>query len=49
LPFGPEEVKKQFPEVCDFNRTNDYPTGAIDTFPKFTENLERIKNKPAVK
>lgn len=43
LPFTPEDVKNQWDEVCDFTKTCDYPTGAVDTFPKFTENIERIK------
>ena len=31
--------------IGDFSRENDYPKGSEDTFPKFTENLERIQAK----
>lgn len=42
LPFTGEEVRDRFNEIVDFDRNNDYPKGSDDTFPKFTENLERI-------
>jgi hypothetical protein len=49
LPFTAEEVylfyikvRDKWSEICDFNRNNDYPKGSDDTFPKFSENFERI-------
>jgi len=42
LPFTAEEVRDKWNEICDFERKNDYPKGSDDTFPKFSENLERI-------
>lgn len=45
LPFTPEDVQKQWNEVTSFERENENPQGSEDTFPKFTENLERIKAK----
>jgi hypothetical protein len=40
--FNLFKVAKRFEEITDFSRTNDYPKGSDDTFPKFSENLERI-------
>lgn len=43
LPFTSEEVHKRWSQVVDFNGANEYPTSMNDVFPKFNENLERIK------
>lgn len=44
LPFTAEQVSQRWPQVVDFQNNNEYPTSMNDVFPKFNENLERIKN-----
>lgn len=45
MPFTGAEVKDRWDEVTEFNQEAEYPTGSEETFPKFTENLERIEAK----
>lgn len=43
LPFTAGQVKERFAEAVDFSAENEHPTSMNDVFPKFNENLERIK------
>lgn len=41
----PEEVAKKFPQICDFNRKNDYPTRPDETFTRIMEYRDSIAAK----
>lgn len=38
-----DEVSKKFSEIIDFNRKNDYPESANDTFGRIMEHREKAK------
>ena len=45
LPYTLEDLSTRFTEVTSFDGQNEHPQTMNDVFPKFNENLERIKAK----
>lgn len=43
--MSPEDVAKKWEEINNFNRKNDYPTGADETFSKIMEYRDGLKAK----